>query len=164
MYFLVSGGVLQTGNQVINASTSSYAENFSIGSLSYSYTQTTGFNNSTFTFNSNGTVTYSIPWIRSVSDNCTWNLTYTIQWTPPGGSAANIVSSTLSSISTSGTISGTATPTVSSTAGTGTLKITLVFKNTRTGGSYTYTGTTTIGVGKLYARYLRSSGSWVKQI
>lgn len=161
-YFLSSGTQITAGSKSIAASKSSYAESVPSGSTTLSYTQTTGFNAATITFTSSG-FSYSIPWIRSVSDNCTWNLAYSITWTPPGGSATTVASSTLSSISTSGTISSSVTPSASSTAGTATVKITLTFTNTTLGTTYTYTGSTTQTVGSIYARYLRSGGAWVKQ-
>lgn len=161
-YFLSAGMKITAGSKSITGSTSSYAESVPSGSTTLSYTQTTGFNAATITFTATG-FSYSIPWIRSVSDSCTWNLAYSITWTPPGGTATTVASSTLSSISTSGTISGSVTPSTSSTAGTATVKITLTFSNTTLGTSYSYTGSTTQSVKSTYDRYLRSGGSWVLQ-
>ncbi len=161
-YFLSSGIQITAGSKSIAASKTSYTESVPSGSTTLSYTQTTGFNAATISFTSSG-FSYSIPWVRSVSDNCTWNLAYSITWTPPGGSATTVASSTLSSISTSGTISSSVTPSASSTAGTATVKITLTFTNSTLGTTYTYTGSTTQTVSSTYARYLRSGGAWVKQ-
>ena len=160
-FFLSQGATLVAGAKTIAASTSSYAEAVPSGSTTLSYTQTTGFNASTITFTAGG-ASYSIPWVRSASDGCTWNLSYSITWTPPGGSATTVASSTLSSISTSGTITGSVNLSASA-AGTGTLKITLTFSNATLGTSYTYSGSATTTAGTTYKRYLRSSGSWVAQ-
>lgn len=161
-YFLASGSQMTAGSKTIAGSTSSYSESVPSGSTTLSYTQTTGFNTATINFTSSG-FSYSIPWVRSVSDNCIWNLAYSVTWTPPGGSATTVASSTLSSISTSGTISSSVTPSLSSAIGTATVKITLTFTNTTLGTTHTYTGSTTQTVGGVYTRYLRSGGAWTKQ-
>lgn len=161
-FFLVSGTSSASGSKTISGSTSSYGESIPSGSTTLSYTQTTGFNTATITFTSTG-FSYSIPWIRSVNDGCTWNLSYSITWTPPGGSATTLASSTLSSISTSGTISGSVSPPASSIAGTATIRINLTFSNTRLGTSHSYAGNTTQSLVTTYSRYLRSGGAWVAQ-
>lgn len=165
MYFLVAGSTIKEGTYTMaTANTGNFTVSYHQTSTDYNYTQNAGFRASSMTFNSAGALTFSIPYYLTVSDGCTYNLAYSIQWTPPGGSTATIASSTISSIGTSGTISGTVTPTTSSSAGNGTLKVTLTFTNTRLSKSYSCSNTLSIGYGKLYTRYLRSSGSWVKQL
>ena len=165
MYFLVSSGTINAGTYTLPAAnTGSFSVSYWQTSVQYNYTQTAGFSNASMTFNSSGALTFSIPYYLSVSDGCTYNLSYSVQWTPPGGATATLASSSLSSIAQSGTITGTVTPTTSSSAGNGTLKVTLTFTNTRQNKSYSCSNTLSVGYGKLYTRYLRSSGSWVKQL
>ena len=161
-FFLIKGTSIISGSKSVSGSTSSYGESIPSGSTILSYTQTTGFNTATITFTSTG-FSYSIPWIRSIDDRCAWNLAYSITWTPPGGSAITVASSTLSSISTSGTISSSVSPPASSTAGIATVKINLIFSNTTLNTSYSYTGSATQNLGAIYFRYLRSGGAWVAQ-
>lgn len=160
--FFLNNPILTDGAYSIAENTSTYTQNVYMGSGVYSdITQKTGFSAISLTL-LNGVLSYTIPWIRETYDSCSWNLDYSLAFVSSKNNATQtLVSSQLTYIGyPSGTISNSVS--LSPTNGAGKIVVTLKFTNiTNNNQTYTYTGEVNLNVDAKYAKYTRTSGSWI---